>query len=132
MNNDISRDLTSYDKVKIPTGRIEMAKTSETMPLFETKADAKAMECLGAMGCAQVNMQKGSVKKSVEEFMSDPFLAQTKMDFCDSLVEDEGYDIFTVENDTLTIDMPEGVEIKEDEMIEGIDFPLVFTKVVTE
>lgn len=47
-------------------------------------------------------------------------------------LDEDGYDIFKVENDTLTIDMPEGVEIKEDEMIEGIDYPLVFTKVVTE
>ena len=94
MSNDISRDLTSYDKVKIPTGRIELKKTTESMPMCELQTDSNAMECLGAMGCAQVNMQKGSVKKSVEEFMDDPFLAQTKMNFCDSLVEDEGYDIF--------------------------------------
>ncbi len=93
MNNDISRDLASYDKVKIPTGRIETTKTNESAPAPELKADIEAMNCLGAMGCAQVNMQKNSVKKSTEEFMNDPFLAETKMDFCDNLVKD-GYDIF--------------------------------------
>ena len=47
-------------------------------------------------------------------------------------LDEDGYDIFKVENDTLTIDIPEGAEIEESEMIEGIDYPLVFTKVVTE
>ncbi len=94
MSNDISRDLTNYDKVKIPTSRIELSKTTESIPVSdELKTDSEAMQCLGAMGCAQVNMQKNSIRKSTEEFMNDPFLVETKMNFCDSLVND-GYDVF--------------------------------------
>lgn len=47
-------------------------------------------------------------------------------------VSPDTYDIFTVEGDTLTIDIPEGAEVDEDEMIEGIDYPLTFTKVAAE
>lgn len=94
MSNDISRDLTSYDKVKIPSGRIESTKTTESISVSEElKTGSEAMQCLGAMGCAQVNMQKNSIRKSTEEFMNDPFLYETKMNFCDSLIKD-GYDIF--------------------------------------
>lgn len=40
------------------------------------------------------------------------------------------YDVFTIEGDTLTVDIPEGAEVDADEMVEGIDYPLTFTKVV--
>ncbi len=40
------------------------------------------------------------------------------------------YDVFSIEGDTLTVDIPEGAEVDPDEMIEGIDYPLTFTKVV--
>lgn len=39
------------------------------------------------------------------------------------------YDAFKVEGDTLTVDIPEGAEMDPDDMIEGIDYPLTFTRV---
>ena len=39
------------------------------------------------------------------------------------------YDVFKIEGDTLTVDIPEGAEMDPDEMVEGIDYPLTFTRV---
>ena len=95
MNNDISRDITSYSKVQVPTGRIELTKTTETVPMEEIEVDFNAMDCLGIIGYAQVNMRRNdSVRKSVEQFTNDPFKAEAKMEFCDSLIKDRGYDVW--------------------------------------
>lgn len=39
------------------------------------------------------------------------------------------YDNFTVDGDTLTITLPEGAEVDEADMMEGLEYPLVFTRV---
>lgn len=85
---------------------------------------------------------------SMEEYMSDEicseldfddYVSEMKTDGVyeakrDNLIlnEDDGYKVFTIEEDTLTIDIPEGVEVEADEMMEGVDYPLVFTKAVIE
>lgn len=43
-------------------------------------------------------------------------------------VQDNAYDIFKVEGDTLTITLPEGAEV-EPAGIEGFDYPYIFTRV---
>lgn len=99
-----------------------------------TKADVDAF-VEEEYGCSVEEYMLGEIYAEVD---IDETIAEMKSEGVfkakgDKLYLDEGgYDIFTVENDTLTIDIPEGAEIEESEMIEGIDYPLVFTKVVTE
>lgn len=86
-------------------------------------------------GCSVEEYMLEEIKSEVD---IDEYISQMKSDGVfkakgDKLYLDEdGYDVFTVENDTLTIDIPEGAVVEDDEMIEGIEYPLVFTKVVTE
>ena len=102
MNNDIPRDITKYTTtVKMPVGRMDFIKTTETIPVQQNPSDRSAatdsLGCLGAMGCAQVNMGRNvspSVRKSVEEFVKDPFAAEAKMNFCEAMAEYEKYDVW--------------------------------------
>ena len=102
MNNDIPRDITKYTtNVKMPVGRMDFIKTTGTIPVQQNPSDRSAatdsLGCLGAMGCAQVNMGRNvspSVRKSVEEFVKDPFAAEAKMDFCEAMVRDKNYDVW--------------------------------------
>ena len=102
MNNDIPRDITKYTtNVKMPVGRMDFIKTTETISVQQNPSDRSAtmdsLGCLGAMGCAQVNMGRNvspSVRKSVEEFVKDPFAAEARMDLCDALMRDGNYDVW--------------------------------------
>ncbi|MGN0248292.1 MAG: hypothetical protein ACI4C0_03250 [Lachnospiraceae bacterium] len=85
---------------------------------------------------------------SVEEYMTDEIYSELDFDDYvsemktegiyqakgDNLIlnEDDGYRVFTIEADTLTIDIPEGVNVEEDEIIDGVDYPMIFTKIITE
>lgn len=104
MNNDISRDITSMtSKPQIPTGKTESLKTSGIVPPIRTAEDAPHaldLNFLGALGCAQVNMHSKagfvnpSVRKSVEEYMKDPFAAEAKIELEDNLMQNQGYDVW--------------------------------------
>lgn len=102
MNNDIPRDITKYTtNVKMPVGRMDFIKTAGTIPVQQNPsdrtADTDSLGCLGAMGCAQVNMGRNvppSVRNSVEEFVNDPFNAEAQIEFCDGLMRDKGYDVW--------------------------------------
>ncbi len=102
MNNDIPRDITKYTtNVKMPVGRrMDFIKTAGTIPVQQNPSDRSAatdsLGCLGAMGCAQVNMGRvsPSVRKYVEEFVKDPFAAEAKMNFCEAMAEYEKYDVW--------------------------------------
>ena len=110
MNNDIPRDITKYtSKVQMPIGRMDFIKTTETIPVRmeqnpnDRSATTDSLGCLSAMGCAQVNMGRNvspSVRKSVEEFIHDPFSAEAKMEFCDAMMRDKGYDVWQAINIT--------------------------------
>ena len=110
MNNDIPRDITKYtSKMQMPVGRMDFIKTTENMPVRmeqnpgDHSATTDCLSFLGTMGCAQVNMGRNvspSVKKSVEEFVKDPFLAGAQVEFCDGLMHDNGYDVWQAINIT--------------------------------
>ena len=96
MNNDISRDITCYNKMQSSTGKIEQTKIEDTASSIEIEHRTSAMDCLGAMGHAMVNMvqpskQQKTVKNSVQEFCNDPFDVDVKNDFCDNLINKRGY-----------------------------------------
>ncbi len=44
-------------------------------------------------------------------------------------VQANAYDNFTVDGDTLTLTIPEGAEVDSADMMEGMEYPLVFTRV---
>lgn len=55
----------------------------------DIKTVQDSMNFLGAMGCAQVNMDNlryKNVKNSVESFLCNPEFAQSHVAFCDGLV----------------------------------------------
>lgn len=104
MNNNISRDITSMSsKMQIPTSRVSLSKNSDeaamTEKVAENTSDALNLNFLGTLGHAQVNMHSKlesitpSVRKSVEQFVKDPFAAEAQVNFEGGLL-DKGYDIW--------------------------------------
>ena len=53
---------------------------------FASNYEADSMDCLNAMGCAKVNMDKRAIE-STEYFKKNPQTVQAYVDFCDSIVE---------------------------------------------
>lgn len=105
MNNDISRDITSMSsKMQIPTSRVSLSKISDEATMSEKVAentsDALNLNFLGTLGHAQVNMHSRpesitpSVRKSVEEFVKDPFNAEARVELEDGLMQNQGYDVW--------------------------------------
>ena len=97
MNNDIVRFNMSANSAKNSTNnqkdKLQMA-ASEVCSVDKTVKDS--MECLGNMGCAQVNMNNlgtsRSVRQAMEKFIQNPEYVQAHVDFCDGLVA-KGYSL---------------------------------------
>ena len=53
---------------------------------FAPNYEAEYMDCLNAMGCAKVNMDRRAIE-STEYFVNNPQKVQAYVDFCDSIVE---------------------------------------------
>ena len=97
MNNDISRDLTSYINPKkehaIKRERHTQIKSDDiqSRESYET-----AQKYLGALGRTKVNMDKNAINTrvadSVDILKQDPEYVQNYIDFCDSL-QDKGYSL---------------------------------------
>ena len=97
MNNDISRDLTSYINPKKEhalkkTGHIQ-AKTDDEK---SRESYEVAQKYLGALGRTKVNLDKSTLDKrvsdSIDMLKKDPEYVQSYVDFCDSL-QSAGYSL---------------------------------------
>lgn len=107
-----------------------MYKQFEKKGVSREEADAAIQ---AQYGCSLEEYKWNEIRSEVNP---DDYLSESKSDgvfkakknklFLDG---EKGYEVFTIEGDTLTIDLPEGAEV---EMIDGIEYPLVFTKVVIE
>lgn len=91
MNNDISRDYVACNKVQLPSGKIEIKKTTETLAPDSKDYDKDSLDCLGNFGYAQVNMDRNSsVQSSVDYALSNPIEVEAYNSFYETML-DEGY-----------------------------------------
>ena len=99
MNNDIS-DVNNFTKAAThkrsftSSEVVPAAPSEETVDISEqNKTYASSMDCLGTLGCAQVNMNNPltkRIKASVESYGNDPVFASEHVNLCDELVK-RGY-----------------------------------------
>ena len=91
MNNDIVRlNIGAKNANNNSTNSTSKTQTTTSNVCTPDNSMQDSMEFLGAMGCAQVNMNnlnsKKSVRQAMEKFIQNPEYVQAHVDFCDSLV----------------------------------------------
>lgn len=85
--NNINLQKYGATKANIASAQSSCVNIPESVQL-----EQESMDCLDAMGKAQVNMSKikvsDSVKRSTEGYLANPEYVQAHVDFCDSLVQE--------------------------------------------
>ena len=94
MNNDIRNGYPKYIGSQSANPRSSVNKSVPNSPAIEPeirKPMADSMEILGTLGHAQVNMENlcadKNVRHSVDQYIKDPFFAQSWVNYCDNLIE---------------------------------------------
>ncbi|MBP3421539.1 MAG: hypothetical protein J6K37_04645 [Lachnospiraceae bacterium] len=108
----------------------------EEMGKSREEVDQAFMDQYG-MGMKEMLEEAMAESVSVEDVVAELYVSGVWEAKGDKLYLDEdevqanAYNNFTVEGDTLTITIPEGAEVDASDMMEGMEYPLVFTKVAT-
>ena len=108
----------------------------EEMGMTREEVDQAMMDQYG-MGMQEMMEDAMADSVSVDDVVADLQTSGVWEAKGDKLYMDEvevqanAYDNFTVEGDTLTLTIPEGAEVDAADMMEGMEYPLVFTRVAT-
>lgn len=108
----------------------------EEMGMTREEVDQAMMDQYG-MGMQEMMEDAMADSVSVDDVVADLQASGVWEAKGDKLYMDEvevqanAYDNFTVEGDTLTLTIPEGAEVDAADMMEGMEYPLVFTRVAT-
>lgn len=97
MDNDVSRrNIIGYQgKVQFNSTKTEnQTQAVKKNNINNNTQNTDAMAFLGTMGYAQVKMGQNSIRNSVMSFCADPYNAKAQIDFQDSLMKNNGYDIW--------------------------------------
>ena len=88
MNKDIQNYSTNHINANFSANYCakNTIKDETVSNPFTPSYEAESMDCLNAMGCAKVNMDKRAID-SAEYFKNNPQTVQAYVDFCDSIVE---------------------------------------------
>ena len=106
----------------------------EEMGMTREEVDQAMMDQYG-MGMQEMMEDAMADSVSVDDVVADLQASGVWEAKGDKLYMDEvevqanAYDNFTVEGDTLTLTIPEGAEVDAADMMEGMEYPLVFTRV---
>ncbi len=106
----------------------------EEMGMSREEVDQAMMDQYG-MGMQEMMEDAMADSVSVEDVVADLQTSGVWEAKGDKLYMDEvevqanAYDNFTVEGDTLTLTIPEGADVDAADMMEGMEYPLVFTRV---
>lgn len=106
----------------------------EEMGMTREEVDQAMMDQYG-MGMQEMMEDAMADSVSVDDVVADLQTSGVWEAKGDKLYMDEvevqanAYDNFTVEGDTLTLTIPEGAEVDAADMMEGMEYPLVFTRV---
>ena len=106
----------------------------EEMGMSREEVDQAMMDQYG-MGMKEMMDEAMADSISVEDVVAELQTSGVWEAKGDKLYMDEvevaadTYDNFTVEGDTLTLTIPEGAEVDAADMMEGMEYPLVFTRV---
>lgn len=106
----------------------------EEMGMSREEVDQAMMDQYG-MGMKEMMDEAMADSISVEDVVAELQTSGVWEAKGDKLYMDEvevatdTYDNFTVEGDTLTLTIPEGAEVDDADMMEGMEYPLVFTRV---
>lgn len=112
-----------------------MYEMFEDQGMSREDADAAVMESFG-MGIEDYMRDQISTSLDVNELMGEMessgsyktkgdklYMAEGSDDF-----DDNSYDIFTVNGNSLTLELPEGADPSEGEIVPGLEYPLNFQK----